>query len=1792
MSTNNIPNNPLLRNILNPQQIQNHPQQSINTSIVDAQPVLGEVNAVPSAEHYRQFLATNPLLANLNMTAEQVNNSEADLRQIYEIDKQVFADTDPYDSYDEFKNIIRRYNLSTYAIKNSSGQIIGYYQLEPIKDGDLYIDSIGMKPEFQRTRQGYQAIKYAWGQILDYAMANNVQSLSLHVNANDLPTLNLYKNFGFAVEETLNNYYGNGVNALFMTRPIEQTDAPQVVEPVTTQEIEETTPTETIQEAEQVAKNTQTQEIEQDIEPDVILSPKQIAENQYREKAKQVFERFHSNGEMKYSKINRYITACSYEDKNGNLVLDDKLMACYDKLEEIQERIKSEDCLSDMKVCNIVCNIVEKNAQGQVTKVRDDLVSYIECLADKGVEGCRYNDIISAATITNQDGSTTINTAALEYAVNIAKKVKDCHINDNIRSCIDKSGRFNQKIAEFISRNLEIDSWELSKILNVCTTEDENGNRVFNDDLYFKIKNEINKNGYSKIYSFHNAEEIAKTGCSIDDYLKYYDRTFTPEKKFVLTDEYVPDKENIAGLIKAAKAQRRYFDYSSNKYDLENYMNFYSVINTYKKYESKFVTDESIKKEQVYGLLNLIDACKTTDERGNTNINEELLDKAVELKNLGCLLIDKENTNRYSNSKGTIADLINACKTTKTNFFGYEEIGFDNEAFGKIKLAISEGITPEKVLATANLSKEIRKDYSDKKYSTFNQEAFKLLLSINIDTYKLSNAFQEKKEDGTKCIDMRSLRAYNTLEPKPDIELLADEPHTNARGNYQRKMNSEAILAYKYFYKNIPTCSETCEVDGKTRHYENNQEKGDYEIVRKFINLCKTRDKDEYYSYERFNYNIFREVQSLLEQGYDGNAVHNFIGNCKNTYSENPERLKIAKQLHKQGVDLISAGKIAAGCVDSNGKLDAHKLNKTVELYNLGLDGNQATSAVASCYTISRNKLGLSEEKTENFDELAYQRTKEVVEKGLPLGFASVCKSKENGWNDRVYRLALELHERGYGNNAPKLISLCFDSITDETMPNGLRSEFNEKTYERIAELEELGIPKDEIIDVIKTCKHNRNSMVDVAYEKVSELIHMGYDLTGVHKIIEKSISGYNEFMPEKYEKILDLCARHKALQNAAYSTDAKVIEELLINETAINNTRETFGTDVLNYMVSAKVPGYVNFAKECNNIIGKTDEDFIKNLQEKLELLPNPELKAKRLKMIGALAGKIDNSSLKVLVDMIKSPKMTEEQILLADEIFSDETKTYDEQIEEFITKFHVPEKTASYVRNYLQKEQLNNQIDRPKSIDEQKVQMDEFAQKMLCNPKIPLDKKLKYINEFNAKKDDMDANPEKYTRPRMYAKPMTNLAKVVEAYINIPNADIMFNNSVTERMYDKYGITATPEMMKAIKYDAKYFSGLLSPGSGFDENFKRLIKFKELNNFAPLTQIRNLLPEEGSELWNKYQELGLIDQIKANLDTKRQFEENNLDFNKWNTFDPNLKGEEFNVEIDPEVEYNNIKSNMVNVFKDDLFEKISTEETDKLMDKLSQNGFTIFDNKIFKNGQTLTNPDIERFLDIVITHTENENYWKSAKGEGNLELTSEEKEGATGFMDHIKGFKKRYEDVKNSKNVQGIRVRLTDDNDIGRNIFFGDHVGCCNSVTSSYAAYSAPQHLLNNYNRGIELVDRWGNSYGNSLCFFANINGELAFVIDSFEANGKLGSNPVVTEELIKFAKQICAEMGRPDAKVVIGPNYNNMYMGNLTKTEGNTIEVIGTVSHRTYCDSVGGRVLQEINQPVANRNLYICN
>ena len=84
---------------------------------------------------------------------------DADLRQVQEIDLASFRGKYEIDEdFARYKANLEEQKVSTYAIKDDSGKVVGYYQLEPAENSELYIHSIAVRPELQKTKTSYAAI--------------------------------------------------------------------------------------------------------------------------------------------------------------------------------------------------------------------------------------------------------------------------------------------------------------------------------------------------------------------------------------------------------------------------------------------------------------------------------------------------------------------------------------------------------------------------------------------------------------------------------------------------------------------------------------------------------------------------------------------------------------------------------------------------------------------------------------------------------------------------------------------------------------------------------------------------------------------------------------------------------------------------------------------------------------------------------------------------------------------------------------------------------------------------------------------------------------------------------------------------------------------------------------------------------------------------------------------------------------------------------------------------------------------------------------------------------------------------------------------------------------------------------------------------------------------------------------------------------------------------------------------------------------------------------------------------
>ncbi len=586
----------------------------------------------------------------------------------------------------------------------------------------------------------------------------------------------------------------------------------------------------------------------------------------------------------------------------------------------------------------------------------------------------------------------------------------------------------------------------------------------------------------------------------------------------------------------------------------------------------------------------------------------------------------------------------------------------------------------------------------------------------------------------------------------------------------------------------------------------------------------------------------------------------------------------------------------------------------------------------------------------------------------------------------------------------------------------------------------------------------------------------------------------------------------------------------------------EIGGEDVLKHAIELKYEKYKDFIRNAESF-EYISTDLQQLLKEKIAKLTNPEQKLEKIKIITTIIGNIDEASLKDLIDLIKTPAMTPDQKAMANRIFSTK-KSYNEQIEDFIIEFNVPVNKQDNVRKLLQKAVLNEKFFTPPSVNEQIAILNKKMQSVMQNNKIPQDKKTSYINTLKRQIINIKTKPEDYTRVSINDTGIKSLAQIVEAHINLPNYQKEFNAQLNNLIYQKAGIKTTSQLLNSIQYDNKYLSELICMSNyGFQAEFVNLIGLLKTHPDKKLTDIMLEIPE--------------------NQETKALFEENGLDFNKWIKFDKNFNYPfTLNFEVESAVEL--IRKNLVKELNSELAKKLDPKEITKLKQIL-------YDNNIKQAAQN----KLPKIIKLIKKELNTNKYWQQNIPEIQT------------FKEHLKIYKKNINDIEKLTNTtEELNVRLWDNDDVGRNLFFGNHVGCCTSVGNSNS-FAAPQHLMNSFVNGIEIVDKAGNSLGNSMCYFAKVDGELTFVIDSFEANGKLVAAPEVLNAVIEYAKQICKKMGRPDANIMFGSDYNKLNLERCIRTDNHKIEIIGKAPQLTYIDALGG--ISNINNIVKSRSMY---
>lgn len=592
-------------------------------------------------------------------------------------------------------------------------------------------------------------------------------------------------------------------------------------------------------------------------------------------------------------------------------------------------------------------------------------------------------------------------------------------------------------------------------------------------------------------------------------------------------------------------------------------------------------------------------------------------------------------------------------------------------------------------------------------------------------------------------------------------------------------------------------------------------------------------------------------------------------------------------------------------------------------------------------------------------------------------------------------------------------------------------------------------------------------------------------------------------------------------------------------------------------------------------------DKKTEKKLKEKLENISNPQEKLDKFKIFGY----INMTMNKQIFEIFENDKPIEEPLRHTKRILSQNNKSFDEKVEELITFFDIPLDRINEFREFFIKHR-NDKFFREETTKKKLADISNIKiNSLLNNPNIPHDLKMKKIEILKKQQlYSIQTEPETQFTHKMEALLREFLQNsIIETDYLFPTLNQMINTIISQDtlLSCKENHKSILKKLEIINLDPKYRHYILEAYSPLFQELNKLIE--NINAFEKFEKTRDKLD---------------------NYKTKKVFEENGLNYEAFAHNNPNLKVDfSLNITQDMALESQNrqiaklltlenypkavtvnykefIDTILNNEYEETNNTKIDNSSADtenltfepfnfkEFIDKILNNEYKVTNNKITKiDNSSADIDDLKTLLERIIAYAQE------------LETTNPPEK----LMDFYKYVETPIiplqKTIKNIHHCDGkekiYTARFADPNDIGRNLFLGNHVGCCHSVSGGYEEFAAI-NLINPSVRIMEIVDKNDNSYGNSICYIVKLDDDTpALIIDSFEAKAPLCYSKEVPNIIEKLGKQMLKNMGCPEsAKVLFGPSYSSLNKENLSNHTSKTIQLIDNwIGCKDYKDSIGG-------------------
>lgn len=273
------------------------------------------------------------------------------------------------------------------------------------------------------------------------------------------------------------------------------------------------------------------------------------------------------------------------------------------------------------------------------------------------------------------------------------------------------------------------------------------------------------------------------------------------------------------------------------------------------------------------------------------------------------------------------------------------------------------------------------------------------------------------------------------------------------------------------------------------------------------------------------------------------------------------------------------------------------------------------------------------------------------------------------------------------------------------------------------------------------------------------------------------------------------------------------------------------------------------------------------------------------------------------------------------------------------------------------------------------------------------------------------------------------------------------------------------------------------------------------------------------------------IMDNLKNNIETKKMFEENGADYNRWAHYDKDSFIEQ-NVTITAEAARQKAVKNLCDELTNTTYmSRIPQKELDSLFKRLGKIGVQVdrVQKTVKINGRDIVFEDLELIINEMLAETEENDFW-------NAEHEDKAIDAAIDLA--VNHFIQRSDEVfnaqmlKKSENVD-IKVRKVDMNDIKYALCLGNHSHCCTALGAHINEWTAPNYILAKCISAIEVISD-DKPVGNTMIYLAHVNGELALVLDDIELQIKYQNSDKIRDMIIEYAKKLCEEIGKPDIPI----------------------------------------------------------